>query len=136
MDRPTVTAQHRNRTSSRTHRIAGVAAAMVLAIASLSACTESTLAPLPLEITVAANRTTAAPGDTVYFVATVQGGQLLGLDADYGDSTADQFGASGARTGKITFRHAYAARGTFTTKITVTDATLGTASASVEIRVN
>jgi len=131
-----VTTPYRTRTSSHTHRFAGVVAAMVLAIASLSACGESTLAPLPLQITVATNRTTAAPGDTVYFVATVQGGQLLGLDADYGDNAVDQFGTSGARTGKITFRHAYAARGTFTTKITVTDATLGTASASVEIRVN
>ncbi len=131
-----VTTPYRTETSSRTHRIAGVVAAMVLGIASLSACGESTLAPLPLQISVTTNRTSAAPGDTVYFGATVQGGQRLGLDADYGDNTVDQFGASGARTGKITFHHAYAARGTFTTKITVTDATLGTASASVEIRVN
>ena len=72
MDHPTVTTPYRTETSSRTHRIAGVVAAMVLAIASLSGCTESTLAPLPLQITVAANRTTATPGDTVYFVAAVQ----------------------------------------------------------------
>lgn len=99
-------------------------------------CSESTLDPLPLDITVAASRTTAAPGDTIYFVATIQGGTLLGLNADYGDNATDLYGTSGARTGKVTFRHAYAARGTFTTKITLTDATLGTKSASVEIHVN
>jgi hypothetical protein len=99
-------------------------------------CTESTLAPLPLDITIAASRTTAAPGDTIYFVATIQGGTLLGLNADYGDTATDIYGTSGARTGKVTFRHAYSARGTFTTTITLTDATLGTKSASVEIHVN
>ena len=108
---------------------------LAVAIAALG-CTESTLAPLPLDITIAASRTTAAPGDTIYFVATVQGGSLLGLNADYGDNATDLYGTSGARTGKVTFRHAYAARGTFTTKITITDATLGTKTASVDIHVN
>src|SRR5215208_4088 len=113
-------------------------AALVAAIVSIVAlgCRESTLAPLPLEITIAASRTTAAPGDTILFVATVQGGSLLGLEADYGDSTGDTFGTGGARTGKVTFRHAYSTRGTFTTTITLTDATLGQKNASVEIRVN
>ena len=113
-------------------------AALVAAIVSIVAlgCRESTLAPLPLEITIAASRTTAAPGDTILFVATVQGGSLLGLEADYGDSTGDTFGTGGARTGKVTFRHAYSTRGTFTTKIILTDATLGQKNASVEIRVN
>ena len=100
------------------------------------ACGESTLAPLPLDITVSASRTTAAPGDTIVFVATIQGGSLLGLNAEYGDNLTDVYGTSGARTGKVTFRHAYAARGTYTTKITLTDATLGTKSASVDIHVN
>lgn len=111
------------------------AIAFVIAVAA-AGCSESTLAPLPLQISVAASRTTAAPGDTIYFVATVQGGSLLGLNADYGDTSTDLFGTSGARTGKVTFRHAYATRGTFTTKITLTDATLGTKTDSVQIHVN
>jgi len=117
----------------------GIARIAVLLIASLavsSACTQSTLAPLPLDISVAASRATAAPGDTVVFVATVQGGSLLGLDADYGDQTVDQYGTAGARTGKVSFRHAYSARGTFTVKITVTDATAGQRAASVQVIVN
>ena len=106
--------------------------ALVLA----GACTQSSLEALPLQISVAASRATAAPGDTVVFVATIQGGSLLGLDVDYGDTMTEQYGTGGARTGKVSFYHAYAARGTYTTKITVTDATAGQKSASVEIRVN
>jgi hypothetical protein len=123
-------------TSNNRAKIARAAAAIVIMLASGVACTESTLAPLPLDIALTASRTIAAPGDTILFVATVQGGSLLGLDADYGDSTADQYGTAGARTGKVTFRHAYTARGIFTAKITVTDATLGQKNASIEIHVN
>ena len=68
-------------------------------------------------------------------VATVQGASLLGLDADFGDSTTAQFFAAGARTGKVTFQHAYTTRGTFTTKITVTDASTIQKNASVQVRV-
>ena len=109
---------------------------LVAAFALAGACTQSSLEALPLDITVSASRATAAPGDTIVFVATVQGGSLLGLDVDYGDSTTDQYGTAGARTGKVSFRHAYMTRGTFTTKITVTDAFAGQKNASVEIRVN
>ena len=125
----------KSRSSGRFAAIRMMVIALAVAIAAVG-CTESTLAPLPLDITIAASKTTTTPGDTIYFVATVQGGSLLGLNADYGDSSTDVFGTSGARTGKVTFRHAYTARGTFTTKITLTDATLGTKTASVEIHVN
>ena len=127
----------KSRSSGRGAAVRMTAFSFALAIVSAAlGCTESTLAPLPLDITIAASRTTAAPGDTIYFVATVQGGSLLGLNADYGDNATDLYGTSGARTGKVTFRHAYATRGTFTTKITITDATLGTKTASVDIHVN
>ncbi len=106
------------------------------AIAIVVACGQTTLEPLPLDISLQASRTTAAAGDTIAFVATVQGGSLLGLDADYGDSTTDQFAAGGARTGKVTFLHAYRVRGTYTTTITVTDATASRKSSTIQIRVN
>jgi hypothetical protein len=117
-------------------RMTTSACIVLVALGVVLGCGESTLAPLPLDITVSANRTTAAPGDTIVFLATIQGGSLLGLDADYGDTSTDLYGTSGARTGKVTFRHAYTARGTFTAKITLTDATLGQKSASVDIHVN
>ena len=104
-------------------------------LALAAAACQSSLEALPLEISVTASRATAAPGDTIVFIATIQGGSLLGLDADYGDNTVDQYGTGGARTGKVTFRHAYLLRGTFTTKITVTDASAGQKNASVQVRV-
>jgi len=107
---------------------------LIAGLGFVAAC-QSSLEALPLEISVAASRTTAAPGDTILFTATIQGGSLLGLDADYGDNTTDQYGTAGARTGKVTFRHAYQVRGTFTTKITVTDASAGQKNASVQVRV-
>ena len=107
----------------------------LVALGVTASCQASSLEALPLEISVTASRTTAAPGDTIAFTATIQGGSLLGLDADYGDNTTEQYGTAGARTGKVTFRHAYQARGTFTTKITVTDASAGQKNASVQVRV-
>lgn len=101
----------------------------------LVACAQEPLEPLPLQISIETNRTTAVPGDTVIFTAVIQGGSLLGLVAEFGDGTTDSFGTSGARTGRVGFRHAYTARGTFTTTITVTDATAGQKSASVQTRV-
>lgn len=104
------------------------------ACALLAACSND-LEPLPLDLTVQASRTTAAPGDTVVFVATIQGQNLLGLEADYGDGTVESQAAAGARTGKMTFRHAYGARGSYTTRITVTDAPDIQKSASIGIQV-
>jgi hypothetical protein len=111
-------------------------AVLVATFALAGACAESTLEPLPLDITVAANKTTTVPGDTIVFVATVQGGSLLGLNVDYGDGAVDTYGTSGARTGKVSFHHAFSSRGTFTTRISVTDAVAGVKDASIQIRVN
>jgi hypothetical protein len=105
------------------------------ALIGLAACAPEPLEPLPLQISIETSRTTAAPGDTVVFTAVVQGGSLLGLVAEFGDGSTDSFGTSGARTGRVGFRHAYSARGTFTTTITVTDATAGQKSAAVQTRV-
>ena len=113
-----------------------IAAILLASLVLAWGCSESTVTPLPLEISVAASRTTVAPGDTVVFVATVQGGSLLGLDADFGDNTTDQYGTAGAQTGKVSFHHAYTTRGTFTAKITVTDAVAGQKAASIDVHVN
>lgn len=105
-------------------------------IGALAACGESTLAPLPLQITVEANGTTAAPGDTMNFIVTAQGGTLLGLDVDYGDSSVDRYGTAGARTARVTFHHAYTARGTYEMHAMVTDGLAGQKSAAVEVHIN
>lgn len=103
--------------------------------ALLIGCGSSTVEPLPLDITVQASRATAAPGDSIDFVATVQGQDLLGVDVDFGDGSTDSRGTSGARTGKLTFRHAFTTRGAYTTKITVTDGAVGQKTASVVVQI-
>lgn len=102
----------------------------------LAACAPATLEPKPLDVGVEANRTTAAMGDTVTFVVSAQGGALIGIEIDYGDNNIDQFGTGGARTARVTFRHAYSQPGTYTVKAVVTDATAGQKQATIEVRVN
>jgi plastocyanin len=102
----------------------------------LAACTPATLEPNPLDVGVEASRTTAAIGDTLTFVVSAQGGALVGVEIDYGDSVTDQFGTSGARTAKVTFKHAYSQPGTYTVMAVVTDATAGQKQATIEVRVN
>jgi hypothetical protein len=109
------------------------AAAMVV---GLAACRDSDLAPLPFGVAMKASRLAAAPGDTVRFVVTAQGGTLLGLEADYGDGTAEAHATGGARTARVTFRHAYRLKGAYTVGVTATDATAGQRRASIEVLVN
>lgn len=108
--------------------VAGAAAAAL-------ACGNDALEPLPFQVSVAANTTSPALGDTVQFTVTTQGGQLVGVQADYGDNSTDQFNTAGARTARIVFRHPYAARGTFTARATVTDAMAGLKDATIDIHV-
>jgi plastocyanin len=105
-------------------------------LAGVVACSPSQLEPLPLEVTVAASRTTAAPGDTIAFIVTAQGGNLFGLEINFGDGGTDQFGTGGARTARHTFRHAYLQRGTYLVQVRATDALAGPKEATVEVRVN
>jgi PKD domain-containing protein len=107
----------------------------LLLLFSLVACGDGSLEPLPLQISIQPSRTTAAPGDPIGFRVTAQGGDLLGVDIDYGDNTADQRGAGGARTARMDFSHAFSAAGVYQVRATVTDAVAGTMDAGVEIRV-
>jgi hypothetical protein len=100
-----------------------------------AACSPSPIESLPLDITMQASRTKAAPGDTISFVATIQGSTLLGIQIDYGDGDTGLFAASGANTGKTTFTHAYKRAGTFTAKATVSDGTANQKSTSIEVRI-
>ena len=108
---------------------------LCFAFGILGACSAESLAPLPLAIGIEASRTTAAPGESIRFEVTAQGGQLLGIVAAWGDGTADQLATSGARTARVTFNHAFSTPGTYQVRATVTDALAGDKEASVEIRV-
>jgi hypothetical protein len=100
-----------------------------------AACGDRSLEPLPLSITVEASRVTAVVGETVEFVVSAQGGMLIGVEIDYADGVSDERGTSGARTARVTFRHAYTAAGTYQVRATVVDAVAGTKAASVEVHV-
>lgn len=92
--------------------------------------------PLPLAVTITPSKSVTTPRDTITFRVTAQGGQLIGVQMDYADSSSDQFGTSGARTAEITFRHAYTAIGTYQVTATVTDGLAGQKKATTEVRVN
>jgi PKD repeat protein len=100
-----------------------------------AACGDGSLDPLPLDITLGASRTTAAPGDVIEFVVNAQGGSLVGVVIDYGDDSDDQFGTGGARTARVPFSHAFSVAGVYQVRATVTDATAGNQTAEVEITI-
>ena len=110
----------------------------ILALATLAAafaCGDSRLDPLPFQVSAAASSMSPSLGDTVSFVVTAQGGQLVGMEVVYGDNGTDAFGTGGARTARVTFRHPYSARGTFQFRATVTDALAGQLDATVDVHV-
>jgi hypothetical protein len=107
-----------------------------LFIVAAAGCSTDPIEPLPLDLTVEANRATAAPGDTITFVTNAQGGSLVGVEIDYGDNSTDSFATGGARTARITFRHAYQQRASFTVRAVVTDAVAGTREATIAVTVN
>jgi len=113
----------------------GFIVGMLAVLAVLGACLDTRLDPLPLTITITPNKTTTIVGDTVVFVTESQGGSMLGLDMNYGDGTADPFALSGARTARVSFKHAYGTKGTYQVQVTVTDATQGTKSATTQVAV-
>lgn len=106
------------------------------ALVGVASCTAATLDPKPLDVRIEASRTTAVIGDTLTFVVTAQGGVLVGVEIQYGDSNGDQFGTAGARTARISFRHAYQQIGTYTVRAVVTDAAAGQKEATTEVRVS
>ena len=101
-----------------------------------SACHTPSIEPLPFQLQLNVSRTATAPGDTVVVVVDAQGPLLIGVSVDYGDANSDQFNVGGARTAHVTFHHAYTSAGTFSLKATVTDASAGEKSASVDMSVH
>ena len=107
-----------------------------LLIAALAACGDVTLAPLPFQVGLEASRIMTVPGDTITFSVTAQGGSLFGVEMDYGDGVVEPYGTSGARTARVTFRHSFKLKGTYTVSVTATDATAGQKQAAVEVKVS
>ena len=89
-----------------------------------------------MQIGIEASRLTAAPGDTINFLVTTQGGSLIGVEIDFADGSTDSFATSGARTAHITFRHPFLTTGTFQVDAKVTDASAGSKNATIQVLVN
>ncbi|MGH7466632.1 MAG: PKD domain-containing protein [Longimicrobiales bacterium] len=106
-----------------------------LFLALVAACDPYQLQPLPLEITVTPERTTAAPGDSIMFTIDAQGGVLLGIDLIWGDGQTRTIQTSGARTANVRQRHAYAQPGVYEMSAAVSDAEAGSKTAAVSIRI-
>jgi hypothetical protein len=102
---------------------------------AVAGCAGSVEPAAPLTVTAQVTPTSAARGDSITVVANVQGELVTGVTVDFGDGTVEEQGFGGVRTGKVTYRHAYDATGTFTITATVRDATddQRTATATVQI---
>jgi hypothetical protein len=106
-----------------------------LLLAAVTASCLDDVDPLPLDITMTASKMATVAADSISFVVNAQGNALLGIDADFGDGATVTQPTQGARTAKVTFRHAYTGIGTFQVTATVTDAVLGSKSASVQVSI-
>ena len=107
-----------------------------IAAVLLCGCASSTVEPLALSISVATTPASAAVGDTIAFVASMQGNGLIAVDADYGDGTNDGFDIPFGRTAKDTFKHVYHTAGTFTATFTAAQADSSARSATATVQIH
>jgi hypothetical protein len=106
-----------------------------MAAGTLAACRGNSLEPLALQISVSAPAT-AAVGDTVHFATEMQGSDLVGVTADYGDDNGDALALGFSRTARTTFAHVYTTAGTFTTTMIVFQADSAHKSATATVQVH
>ena len=107
---------------------------VAVAAGTLAACLGNSLEPLALQISVSAPAT-AAVGDTVHFATEMQGSDLAGVTADYGDDNGDALALGFSRTARTTFAHVYTTPGTFTTTVIVFQADSAHKSATATVQV-
>lgn len=110
--------------------------AALATVAAGEACQSATVEALPLDLHIDLSRTSATPGDTIAVVTTAQGEALLGITIDFGDGAGDAYNTAGARTAKVTFKHAYRTSGTYTVTAAVTDGIAGQKTSSAQLRIN
>jgi hypothetical protein len=125
--------QHRNTVA------APVMLRLLIAVSALTlvlwACTADTLEPLTLDITATADRSTAAPADSINFEFRAQGGRLLTLSVEWGDGTTYSAPLNGARTAVARRRHAYQQSGVYQVSAELDDAAAGTKTATLSVTI-
>ena len=102
----------------------------------LGSCRQTTEPPVPVVVTLETSRTTAVRGDTISFTVNATGNNLIGVVVDFGDQLGDQYATGGARTARVTFKHAFQSAGSFTVNVVVTDAVAGDKEASTSVVIN
>lgn len=99
-------------------------------------CRQTTEPPVSLVATLESSRSTAARGDTITFTVNATGNSLVGVVIDFGDQAGDQFGTGGARSARVTFKHAFQTPGSFTVSAVVTDAIVGEKQSTTTVVIN
>jgi hypothetical protein len=105
-----------------------------LALAA-SGCGIDAAEPLPLDITIAADKLTTAPADSITFEIRAQGGNLLGISVEWGDGTSYVLPTGGARTAQSRVRHAYEDSGVYQVSAAADDATGSRKSVALNITI-
>jgi PKD repeat protein len=101
--------------------------------AKATASSTITISPLPLALSFTTAPTTGTAGSPVSFTVTASGGTLPGTFSwNFGDGTANVANGS---SNPNTLSHNYAAKGTFTVHVNVTDGNNNRASASATITI-
>ena len=100
-----------------------------------AACKAFVADPPALDITIQADRTTAAPGDSIQFDIRAQGGALLGIEIAWGDGGSLEVPALGAHSARTVQRHAFAQPGVYDVTATVMDGAAGNKAAGLRIRI-
>lgn len=113
-------------------RMAVIGATLAFAMSACLGTTE----PLPLAIAIEASRVTATAGDSINFLVTTQGKNLIGVEIDFGDGSGDNRVAYGARRATLNFLHAYLVPGTYQVDAKVTDSDAASMSATIQVIVN
>lgn len=99
----------------------------------LGGCRQTTEPAVPVLVTVESSKATAVLGDTISFTVNATGNNLIGIVVDFGDQATDQYATGGARTARVTFKHAFQTSGNFTVNVVVTDAIAGDKEASTAV---
>jgi hypothetical protein len=101
----------------------------------VGACKPYLAEPLALNVTIQADRSVAAPGDSIQFDIRAQGGNLLGIAVGWGDGETLQIQTLGAQTSRSFRRHAFREPGVYDVTAVVTDDAAGSKSAGLRIRI-
>src|SRR5688572_17599488 len=99
------------------------------------ACSSYGSEPLPLAITIQADKLETAPGDSVSFQFTAQGGRLELLRVTWGDGSTFEESALSARTMTRRVKYAYSAAGMYEVTAYINDAFAGQKTATQSIRI-